>query len=125
MVYPFSLQIFENDALPKVLCKSCFRQVEATATISKIAKHTQQVFRDFLFSSLVCLIDSYLGTLTNILFFPNSLRVPQQQIIITVRNTIPLIFCPGKIQTNAKRPVSISQSLPIQLPNQFHLPGLS
>ncbi|XP_075152952.1 debra isoform X2 [Haematobia irritans] len=46
------LKIFENDALPKVLCKSCFRQVEATASLSKIAKHTQQVFRDFLFSSL-------------------------------------------------------------------------
>ncbi|XP_061386909.1 mucin-2 [Musca vetustissima] len=46
------LKMFENDALPKILCKSCFRQVEATASLSKIAKHTQQVFRDFLFSSL-------------------------------------------------------------------------
>ncbi|XP_065357307.1 uncharacterized protein dbr [Calliphora vicina] len=46
------LKISENDSLPKVLCKSCFRQVEATASLSKIAKHTQQVFRDFLLSNL-------------------------------------------------------------------------
>ncbi|KAM7353885.1 debra isoform 2-T2 [Cochliomyia hominivorax] len=46
------LKISENDSLPKVLCKTCFRQVEATAALSKIAKHTQQVFRDFLLSTL-------------------------------------------------------------------------
>ncbi|XP_023297492.2 uncharacterized protein LOC111680102 isoform X1 [Lucilia cuprina] len=46
------LKISENDSLPKVLCKSCFRQVEATASLSKIAKDTQQVFREFLLSNL-------------------------------------------------------------------------
>ncbi|XP_037819666.1 uncharacterized protein LOC119609058 isoform X2 [Lucilia sericata] len=46
------LKISDNDSLPKVLCKSCFRQVEATASLSKIAKDTQQVFREFLLSNL-------------------------------------------------------------------------
>ncbi|XP_037886031.1 uncharacterized protein LOC119635328 [Glossina fuscipes] len=46
------LKIDEHDILPKVLCKTCFRQVEATAALSNIAKHTQQVFKDFLLSTL-------------------------------------------------------------------------
>lgn len=46
------LHVAENDPLPKVLCKSCYRQVEATASLSNIAKHTQRVFRDFLLSTL-------------------------------------------------------------------------
>ncbi|XP_067623852.1 uncharacterized protein dbr isoform X2 [Eurosta solidaginis] len=45
------LTIPDDDILPKVLCKACFRQVEATASLSKIAKHTQKVFRDFIFST--------------------------------------------------------------------------
>lgn len=47
------LQVAEDDPLPKVLCKSCYRQVEATASLSNIAKHTQRVFRDFLLSTVV------------------------------------------------------------------------
>ncbi|KAH8381083.1 hypothetical protein KR200_007024 [Drosophila serrata] len=46
------LNVAEDDPLPKVLCKSCYRQVEATASLSNIAKHTQLVFRDFLLSTL-------------------------------------------------------------------------
>ncbi|KAH8279617.1 hypothetical protein KR018_008350 [Drosophila ironensis] len=46
------LNVLEDDPLPKVLCKSCYRQVEATASLSNIAKHTQRVFRDFLLSTL-------------------------------------------------------------------------
>ncbi|KAH8413158.1 hypothetical protein KR009_008428 [Drosophila setifemur] len=46
------LNVVEDDPLPKVLCKSCYRQVEATASLSNIAKHTQLVFRDFLLSTL-------------------------------------------------------------------------
>ncbi|XP_043640393.1 uncharacterized protein LOC122611406 [Drosophila teissieri] len=46
------LNVAEEDPLPKVLCKSCYRQVEATASLSNIAKHTQLVFRDFLLSTL-------------------------------------------------------------------------
>ncbi|EDW04298.1 uncharacterized protein LOC6561793 [Drosophila grimshawi] len=46
------LNVAEEDPLPKVLCKSCYRQVEATASLSNIAKHTQQVFRDFLLSTV-------------------------------------------------------------------------
>uniref|UniRef100_A0A1I8M312 ZAD domain-containing protein n=1 Tax=Musca domestica TaxID=7370 RepID=A0A1I8M312_MUSDO len=46
------LKVLENDALPKILCKSCFRQVEATASLSKIAKDTEKVFRDFLSSGM-------------------------------------------------------------------------
>ncbi|XP_017004337.2 neurofilament heavy polypeptide [Drosophila takahashii] len=46
------LNVAEDDPLPKVLCKSCYRQVEATASLSNIAKHTQLVFRDFLLSNL-------------------------------------------------------------------------
>ncbi|CAD6998069.1 unnamed protein product [Ceratitis capitata] len=38
-----------------VLCKACFRQVEATASLSKIAKTPQKVFRDFIFSTKSCL----------------------------------------------------------------------
>ncbi|XP_054744035.1 uncharacterized protein LOC129248497 [Anastrepha obliqua] len=49
------LTIYEDDILPKVLCKACFRQVEATASLSKIAKHTQKVFRDFIFNTKSCL----------------------------------------------------------------------
>ncbi|XP_054082908.1 titin homolog isoform X1 [Zeugodacus cucurbitae] len=49
------LTIAEEDILPKVLCKACFRQVEATASLSKIAKHTQKVFRDFIFNTKSCL----------------------------------------------------------------------
>nr|XP_014095794.1 mucin-5AC [Bactrocera oleae]XP_036225219.1 mucin-5AC [Bactrocera oleae]XP_036225220.1 mucin-5AC [Bactrocera oleae]XP_036225221.1 mucin-5AC [Bactrocera oleae]XP_036225222.1 mucin-5AC [Bactrocera oleae]XP_036225223.1 mucin-5AC [Bactrocera oleae] len=49
------LTISEEDILPKVLCKACFRQVEATASLSKIAKHTQKVFRDFIFNTKSCL----------------------------------------------------------------------
>ncbi|XP_017479158.1 PREDICTED: mucin-5AC [Rhagoletis zephyria] len=45
------LTISEDDILPKVLCKACYRQVEATASLSKIAKHTQKVFRDFIFNT--------------------------------------------------------------------------
>ncbi|XP_049303648.1 uncharacterized protein LOC105230751 [Bactrocera dorsalis] len=48
------LTISEEDILPKVLCKACFRQVEATASLSKIAKHTQKVFRDFIFNTKSC-----------------------------------------------------------------------
>uniref|UniRef100_A0A1A9W0J0 ZAD domain-containing protein n=1 Tax=Glossina brevipalpis TaxID=37001 RepID=A0A1A9W0J0_9MUSC len=46
------LKIDENDILPKVLCKTCFRQVEATAALSNIANHTQKVFKDYLLSTL-------------------------------------------------------------------------
>ncbi|XP_052838105.1 uncharacterized protein LOC128253604 [Drosophila gunungcola] len=46
------LNVAEDDPLPKVLCKSCYRQVEATASLSNIAKHTQLVFQDFLLSTL-------------------------------------------------------------------------
>ncbi|XP_034471641.1 muscle M-line assembly protein unc-89 [Drosophila innubila] len=46
------LDVAEDDPLPKVLCKSCYRQVEATASLSNIAKHTQRVFRDFLLSTV-------------------------------------------------------------------------
>nr|XP_017105622.2 uncharacterized protein LOC108131306 isoform X1 [Drosophila bipectinata] len=46
------LNVAEDDPLPKVLCKACYRQVEATASLSNIAKHTQVVFRDFLLSTL-------------------------------------------------------------------------
>ncbi|XP_030380577.1 mucin-3A [Scaptodrosophila lebanonensis] len=46
------LNVSEHDPLPKVLCKSCYRQVEATASLSNIAKHTQRVFRDFLLSTV-------------------------------------------------------------------------
>ncbi|ALC37981.1 dbr [Drosophila busckii] len=46
------LTVAEDDPLPKVLCKSCYRQVEATASLSNIAKHTQRVFRDFLLSTM-------------------------------------------------------------------------
>ncbi|EDV30813.1 uncharacterized protein Dana_GF15049 [Drosophila ananassae] len=46
------LSVDEDDPLPKVLCKACYRQVEATASLSNIAKHTQVVFRDFLLSTL-------------------------------------------------------------------------
>ncbi|XP_030565075.1 uncharacterized protein LOC115765569 isoform X1 [Drosophila novamexicana] len=46
------LNVAEDDPLPKVLCKSCYRQVEATASLSNIAKHTQRVFRDFLLSTV-------------------------------------------------------------------------
>ncbi|EDW80226.1 uncharacterized protein Dwil_GK21074 [Drosophila willistoni] len=46
------LNVAEDDLLPKVLCKSCYRQVEATASLSNIAKHTQLAFRDFLLSTV-------------------------------------------------------------------------
>ncbi|BFF96104.1 uncharacterized protein DMAD_13367 [Drosophila madeirensis] len=46
------LNVAEEDPLPKVLCKSCYRQVEATSSLSNIAKHTQLVFRDFLLSTV-------------------------------------------------------------------------
>ncbi|KAH8284488.1 hypothetical protein KR044_007771 [Drosophila immigrans] len=46
------LNVAEDDPLPKVLCKSCYRQVEATASLSNIAKHTQRVFREFLLSTV-------------------------------------------------------------------------
>ncbi|KAH8360957.1 hypothetical protein KR093_001320 [Drosophila rubida] len=46
------LNVAEDDPLPKVLCKSCYRQVEATASLSNIAKHTQRVFCDFLLSTV-------------------------------------------------------------------------
>ncbi|XP_016979348.1 uncharacterized protein LOC108044737 [Drosophila rhopaloa] len=46
------LNVAVDDPLPKVLCKSCYRQVEATASLSNIAKHTQLVFQDFLLSTL-------------------------------------------------------------------------
>ncbi|KRG02461.1 uncharacterized protein Dmoj_GI16235, isoform B [Drosophila mojavensis] len=77
------LNVAENDPLPKVLCKSCYRQVEATASLSNIAKHTQRVFRDFLLSTVPKQSRQATAALVNESLMPTT---PAQEINESIQN---------------------------------------
>ncbi|XP_017858202.1 PREDICTED: uncharacterized protein LOC108610545 [Drosophila arizonae] len=111
------LNVAENDPLPKVLCKSCYRQVEATASLSNIAKHTQRVFRDFLLSTVPKESRQATAALVNESLMPTT---PAQEINESIQNESKIKRNFGCEDNNTFHPILLSRPSDQTFPSGSH-----